>query len=59
MFSLSPRGTSGERVGVRGIQDLLSPALSSFGGGEGEDLLQADGGCIKMRSLRMANGRLL
>jgi signal transduction histidine kinase len=31
----SPR-PSGERVGVRGAKNLLSPALSSVGGGEGE-----------------------
>jgi putative oxygen-independent coproporphyrinogen III oxidase len=29
--SLAPRGTSGERVGVRGKNKLLTPALSSFG----------------------------
>jgi len=38
----SPR-PSGERVGVRGFEfetiGLLTPALSSFWGGEGEDLL--------------------
>src|SRR5438046_850385 len=38
IFSLSPRGTSGERVGERGIPGkttLLSPALSSLGGRRG------------------------
>src|ERR1041385_3913619 len=38
IFSLSPRGTSGERVGERGIpgkKALLSPALSCLGGKRG------------------------
>ena len=54
--SPSPR-PSGERAGVRGfdpkmsqkILRILSPALSSLGGGEGEI-----GGSVKMRPLRRA-----
>src|SRR6266545_57088 len=53
-FSRSPRGTSGETGrGEFSRTDLLSPALSSFEGGEGEDLLRPGRGCLKMRPPRI------